>query len=89
MHIPTGRYEFSPIPGARVEISAIKAVGPETASWVIDRAIQAHGGAGVSQDRPLAELWASVRTLHLADGPTEVHKRTIAHRELASHGDRP
>ena len=71
--------------GARVEISAIKAVVPEMASWVIDRAIQAHGGAGVSQDFPLAQLWAGIRTLHLADGPDEVHKRSIARRELAHY----
>jgi acyl-CoA dehydrogenase len=74
--------------GARVEISAIKAAVPEMASWVIDRAIQAHGGAGVSQDYPLAELWAGVRTLHLADGPDEVHKRSIARRELAAYRGR-
>ena len=58
--------------GARVEIWAIKAVVPEMASWVIDRAIQAHGG-GRSPDYPLAELWAGMRTLHLADGPNKVH----------------
>ncbi|MEV5709617.1 acyl-CoA dehydrogenase family protein [Actinoallomurus sp. NPDC052274] len=74
--------------GARVEISAIKALVPEMANWVIDRAIQAHGGAGVSQDFPLAELWAGVRTLHLADGPDEVHKRSIARRELAAYRGR-
>jgi acyl-CoA dehydrogenase len=71
--------------GARVEVSAIKAAVPEMASWVIDRAIQAHGGGGVSQDYPLAELWAGMRTLHLADGPDEVHRRSIARRELASY----
>jgi acyl-CoA dehydrogenase len=74
--------------GARVEISAIKAAVPEMASWVIDRAIQAHGGGGVSQDFPLAELWAGMRTLHLADGPDEVHKRSIARRELAPYRNR-
>jgi acyl-CoA dehydrogenase len=74
--------------GARVEISAIKAAVPEMAGWVIDRAIQAHGGAGVSQDYPLADLWAGVRTLHLADGPDEVHKRSIARRELAPYRGR-
>jgi acyl-CoA dehydrogenase len=71
--------------GARVEISAIKAIVPEMASWVLDRAIQVHGGAGVSQDFPLAQFWAGVRTLHLADGPDEVHKRSIARRELAHY----
>jgi acyl-CoA dehydrogenase len=74
--------------GARIEISAIKAAVPEMANWVIDRAIQAHGGGGVSQDFPLAELWAGVRTLHLADGPDEVHKRSIARRELAPYRNR-
>jgi acyl-CoA dehydrogenase len=74
--------------GARVEVSAIKAAVPEMANWVIDRAIQAHGGGGVSQDFPLAELWAGVRTLHLADGPDEVHKRSIARRELAPYRNR-
>jgi len=70
---------------ARVEISAIKVAVPEVANWVIDRAIQAHGGGGVSQDFPLADLWAQVRTLHLADGPDEVHKMAIARRELGKY----
>jgi acyl-CoA dehydrogenase len=68
--------------GARVEISAIKVAVPEMASWVVDRAIQVHGGGGVSQDFPLAQAWASLRTLHLADGPDEVHTMAIARREL-------
>lgn len=68
--------------GARVEVSAIKATVPEVTSWVLDKAIQTHGGGGVSQDFPLAQWWASTRTLHLADGPDEVHKRSIARREL-------
>jgi acyl-CoA dehydrogenase len=68
--------------GARIEVSAIKVAAPEMATWVIDRAIQAHGGMGVSDDTPLAELWTHARTLHLADGPDEVHKRSIARREL-------
>ncbi len=67
---------------ARVEISAIKVAAPETALFVIDRAIQAHGGAGVSQDTPLAALWSHARTLQIADGPDEVHKRSVARREL-------
>lgn len=71
--------------GARIEISAIKVAAPEMATWVIDRAIQAHGGMGVSDDTPLAQLWAHARTLHLADGPDEVHKRSIARRELRKH----
>jgi len=68
--------------GARIEVSAIKVAAPEMATWVIDRAIQAHGGMGVSDDTPLAGLWAHARTLRLADGPDEVHKRSIARREL-------
>ncbi|HEV7888484.1 MAG TPA: acyl-CoA dehydrogenase family protein, partial [Acidimicrobiales bacterium] len=68
--------------GARVEIAAIKVVAPELATWVIDRAIQVFGAKGVSEDVPLAEMYASARTLHLADGPDEVHKMQIARREL-------
>jgi acyl-CoA dehydrogenase len=71
--------------GARVEISAIKLAVPEMASWVVDRAIQVHGGGGVSQDFPLAQMWASLRTLHLADGPDEVHAMAIARRELRGY----
>jgi acyl-CoA dehydrogenase len=67
---------------ARVEIAAIKVAAPEVALKVIDRAIQVHGGGGVSDDFPLASMWAHLRTLRLADGPDEVHKRTIAQREL-------
>jgi hypothetical protein len=52
------------------------------AQWVIDKAIQAHGGGGVSQDFPLAQLWANARSLRSADGPDEVHKRSLARREL-------
>ncbi|NAW11130.1 acyl-CoA dehydrogenase, partial [Salmonella sp. gx-h1] len=54
-----------------------------------DDAIQAFGGAGVSGDTPLAELYAGVRTLRIADGPDEVHNRTIARLEYAKHGGRP
>ena len=68
--------------GAHAEIQAIKIVTPAMSEWVIDRAIQAHGGGGVSQDFPLAHLWASARTLRFADGPDEVHKRSLARREL-------
>ena len=71
--------------GARTEISAIKVAVPEVARWVIDRAIQAHGGAGVSQDLPLAALYAAARSLQLADGPDEVHRRAVARRELARY----
>jgi acyl-CoA dehydrogenase len=67
--------------GARVEISAIKVAAPEVATSVIDRAIQAHGAGGVSQDFPLAELYAVARSLQIADGPDEVHLMSIARRE--------
>src|SRR6516165_2133503 len=68
--------------GAHTEIQAIKVATPAMAEWVIDKAIQAHGAAGVSQDFPLAHLWASTRSLRFADGPDEVHKRSLARREL-------
>jgi long-chain-acyl-CoA dehydrogenase len=67
--------------GARIEVSAIKVAAPEMATWVIDRAIQAHGGAGVSQDFVLAELYAAARAMRIFDGPDEVHHRAIARRE--------
>jgi acyl-CoA dehydrogenase len=67
---------------ARTEIAAIKVAAPQVALRVIDRAIQVHGGAGVSNDVPLAFMYAHVRSLRLADGPDEVHKMTIARREL-------
>jgi len=68
--------------GARIEISAIKVAVPRMATWVIDRGIQTLGGAGVSDDFPLAALYAHARTLQIADGPDEVHKRSVARREL-------
>jgi acyl-CoA dehydrogenase len=68
--------------GAAVEISAIKVAAPNVALRVIDRAIQAHGGGGVSQDFPLASMYAHLRTLRLADGPDEVHRMQVAKREL-------
>src|SRR6202042_1274624 len=68
--------------GAHTEIQAIKIITPAMAEWVIDKAITAHGAAGVSQDVPLAYLWANARTLRFADGPDEVHKRSLARREL-------
>jgi acyl-CoA dehydrogenase len=68
--------------GAHTEIQAIKIITPSTVEWIIDKAIQTYGAAGVGQDTPLARLWASVRTLRLADGPDEVHKRSLARREL-------
>jgi acyl-CoA dehydrogenase len=67
---------------ARTEIAAIKVAAPQVALKVIDRAIQVHGGGGVSADFPLAAMYAHARTLRLADGPDEVHKRTIARGEL-------
>ena len=70
---------------ARDAISQIKVAVPNMALRVIDRAIQMHGAAGVSQDFPLAALWTSQRTLRLADGPDEVHRRVIARKELAKY----
>jgi len=67
---------------ARGEISMIKVVAPNVALRVLDRAVQAHGGAGVSQDTFLASAWANVRTLRIADGPDEVHIEAIARHEL-------
>jgi acyl-CoA dehydrogenase len=71
--------------GARTEISAIKVVAPRVALAVIDRAVQIHGGAGVSDDFPLASMWAHARTLRIADGPDEVHIRSVARREFARY----
>ncbi len=73
--------------GARIEISAIKVVAPSMALAVIDRAMQAHGGAGLSQDTPLAAMWATVRTLRLADGPDEVHRMQLAKREIRRYAE--
>lgn len=70
---------------AKSEIAMIKVVAPQMALNVIDRAIQAHGGAGVSDDFTLAAQWANSRTLRLADGPDEVHRRQIAKLELSKH----
>jgi acyl-CoA dehydrogenase len=70
---------------ARDAISQIKVAVPNMALKVIDRAIQMHGAAGISQDFPLAALWTSQRTLRLADGPDEVHRRVIARKELAKY----
>jgi acyl-CoA dehydrogenase len=71
--------------GAHTEIQAIKIATPAMAEWVIDKAIQAHGAAGISQDFPLAQLWTGARTLRFADGPDEVHKRSLARRELKKY----
>ncbi|HEX8559746.1 MAG TPA: acyl-CoA dehydrogenase family protein [Pyrinomonadaceae bacterium] len=70
---------------ARAEIAMIKVVAPNVALAVLDRAVQAHGGAGVSEDFPLAAMWASARTLRLADGPDEVHAEAVARMELARY----
>jgi acyl-CoA dehydrogenase len=70
---------------ARAEIAMIKVVAPNMALAVIDRAIQAHGAAGVSQDTELAYAWANTRTLRLADGPDEVHRESIAKLELRKY----
>jgi acyl-CoA dehydrogenase len=71
--------------GAHTEIQAIKITVPVTVEWILDKAIQTYGAAGVGQDTPLARLWAAARTLRLADGPDEVHKRSLARRELNSY----
>ncbi|MEV0700731.1 acyl-CoA dehydrogenase family protein [Saccharopolyspora sp. NPDC050389] len=71
--------------GAHTEIQSIKVGVPEMVTWVIDRAIQAHGGGGVSQEFPLANLYAHARTLHIVDGPDEVHRRSLARRELKKY----
>ena len=69
---------------ARKEIAMIKAVVPQMALKIIDRAIQIHGGAGVSQDTPLANFWIYARSLRIADGPDEVHLESVAKMEIAS-----
>ncbi|GAA1513388.1 acyl-CoA dehydrogenase family protein [Sphaerisporangium rubeum] len=71
--------------GAHTEIQAIKIATPATVEWILDKAIQVHGAGGVSQDFPLAGLWTAARALRLADGPDEVHKRSLARRELKKH----
>jgi acyl-CoA dehydrogenase len=71
--------------GARIEIAAIKVVAPRVALDVLDRAVQIHGGGGVSDDFPLAAMWAGTRTLRLADGPDAVHLRSVARAELGPY----
>ena len=68
---------------AQQDIAMIKVAAPRMALRVVDRAIQVHGGGGVSQDYPLAQAFAGLRSLRLADGPDEVHCRTVARWELA------
>jgi acyl-CoA dehydrogenase len=70
---------------ARAQVAAIKAVVPQMACDVVDRAIQVHGGAGVSDDVPLAAMYAGLRTLRIADGPDEVHYRSVARAELGRY----
>ena len=71
--------------GARIEVAAIKATVPRAAAEIIDRAIQVHGGLGLSGDLPLAQLYATSRALRIADGPDDVHLESVARRELARH----
>ena len=73
------------VKAARTEVAAIKVIAPRVALDVLDKAIQVHGGGGVSADTPLARMWAAARTLRLADGPDEVHIRSVARTELASY----
>ena len=70
------------------EIAGIKVIAPNMAAKVVDRAIQAHGGAGLCQDFPLARMWAETRLVRIVDGPDEVHSRSVARTELARHRDR-
>ena len=72
---------------ARIEISGIKFAVPNICLKIVDRAIQVHGGGGVSNDFPLAMMWAGLRTLRLADGPDEVHKLSLARQELRRQRD--
>ncbi|HET7017155.1 MAG TPA: acyl-CoA dehydrogenase family protein [Streptosporangiaceae bacterium] len=73
--------------GAHTEIQAIKIAVPSMTEWVLDKAIQTHGAGGISQDFPLAQAWAGARSLRFADGPDEVHKRSLARRELHKYRD--
>jgi acyl-CoA dehydrogenase len=73
---------------ARIEISGIKFAVPNICLRIVDRAIQVHGGGGVSDDFPLAMMWAHLRTLRLADGPDEVHKLSLARQELRRQRER-
>ena len=75
--------------GAHTEIQSIKIAVPLMVQHIVDDAIQVHGGAGVSQDTPLAQLWVAARTLRLADGPDEVHRMSLAKRELRRYRQPP
>jgi acyl-CoA dehydrogenase len=75
--------------GAHTEIQAIKIATPATVQWILDKAIQTHGAAGLSQDFPLAAWYAGIRTLRFIDGPDEVHKASLARRELKKHAVGP
>jgi acyl-CoA dehydrogenase len=70
---------------ARTDISAIKVAAPDAVGWVIDKAIQVHGAGGMTQDYPLAMLWAQARTMRFIDGADEVHRMVVASRELRLH----
>jgi acyl-CoA dehydrogenase len=74
--------------GAHTEIQAIKIATPETVQWILDKAIQVHGAAGLSQDFPLAGAYAGIRTLRFADGPDEVHRNALARSELRRQRER-
>ncbi|MFF0458343.1 acyl-CoA dehydrogenase family protein [Nocardia africana] len=74
--------------GAHTEIQAIKIATPATVQWILDKAIQVHGAAGLSQDFPLAAAYAGIRTLRFADGPDEVHKNALARNELRRQAER-
>lgn len=74
--------------GAHTEIQAIKIATPATVQWILDKAIQAHGAGGLSQDFPLARAYAGIRTLRFADGPDEVHKNALAKAELRKQAAR-
>ncbi len=68
--------------GAHTEIQAIKIATPTTVEWIVDKAIQSFGAAGLCRDHPLARWFAAIRTFRLADGPDEVHKNALARSEL-------
>lgn len=75
--------------GAHTEIQMIKIAAPATVQWILDKAMQVHGAGGLSRDFPLAEGFAAIRTLRIADGPDEVHKNALARAELRRHAESP